>query len=107
MHACALFFFLMPSTNVEGKKNCSTVIDDSTKQKVRSLHSSVFFPPPSDVYIMMIMKVAEKSEAAFLKLFKHTRLLTKKGLPSLSARVRLRSDLGLQARVCRLSKTQL
>lgn len=58
---------------LKGGKKCSTVIDDGTKQKVRSRHSSVFlsfsfFYP--DIYIMMIMKVAEKTEAALPKLFK-------------------------------------
>lgn len=108
MHACVIFFFfLMPSTNVEGK-NCSVVIDDSTKQKVRSLHSSVFFFFP-DVYIMMIMKVAERLKRLYWSSSNSTGThdLWQKGLPSLPAHVCFKFDLGWHARLrreCQLSK---
>lgn len=49
------------------EKKCSMVIDDSTKQKVRSLHSSVFF---SRRLYYDDNEGGGKTEAALLKLFK-------------------------------------
>lgn len=92
------FFFLMPSTNVEGKKNAPRwlMIVQSRKWGVC-------------IYIMMIMKVAERLRQLSWSSWNSTGThdFWQKGPLRLSAHVRFESDLGWRARLrreCQLSK---